>query len=238
MSDPDVARLSTRKEFGAALTAVRAAAGLSIREVARKAGVTPGTVSGWFAGNAAPAPDEGLRDLAAVLRACGVAEPDIAQWKAAANRIRATTRPARPGHCPYRGLEPYRSADAAEFFGRADIVGLLRDRVELGLSGAGPALIGLLGSSGSGKSSLLQAGLVPQLTDAAVVVTPGADPVSRLDRAVAAVDRAASLVIVVDQAEELWTYESGPDADWPPRDGFLQRLAALTTDRRAVVVFS
>ncbi|NUS44750.1 MAG: helix-turn-helix domain-containing protein [Mycobacteriaceae bacterium] len=240
MPDRDVARLATRKDFGAALTQVRRAAGLSIREVARRAGVTPGTISGWFAGNAVPSPDEGLRDLQAVLRACGVADEPIAQWKAAADRIRATTRPARPGHCPYRGLEPYRSADAAEFFGRADLVAMLQNRVEAGLSGAAPAVVGVLGSSGSGKSSLLQAGLMPRLTTPAVLVTPGADPLHRLDQAVGAADCGTGLVIVVDQAEELWTHETlvGSDTDRPLRDRFLHRLDTMTTDLPVVVVFS
>jgi WD40 repeat protein len=59
--------------------------------------------------------------------------------------------------CPYRGLLPYGQAHAAVFFGRdrltADLAGLLAET----------GLVVLTGASGAGKTSLLQAGLVPAL---------------------------------------------------------------------------
>jgi WD40 repeat protein len=58
---------------------------------------------------------------------------------------------------PYRGLFAFREQDASCFFGRDEIVGTLADAVR-----ANP-FASLLGASGSGKSSIAFAGLVPRL---------------------------------------------------------------------------
>src|SRR5918996_926899 len=58
---------------------------------------------------------------------------------------------------PYRGLSAFREEDAPFFFGREEFT--YRLRVMVGQH----SLVAVLGSSGSGKSSVVQAGLVPQL---------------------------------------------------------------------------
>src|SRR5207245_199321 len=58
---------------------------------------------------------------------------------------------------PYRGLFAFREEDASLFFGRDTVVQTLVDAVS-----ANP-FVGLLGASGSGKSSVVFAGLVPRL---------------------------------------------------------------------------
>jgi WD40 repeat protein len=60
--------------------------------------------------------------------------------------------------CPYRGLTPFTEADAEFFFGRERVV----DRLLESLRRA-PRFLAILGPSGSGKSSLVQAGLMPRL---------------------------------------------------------------------------
>ena len=68
----------------------------------------------------------------------------------------------------------------------------------------------VVGSSGSGKSSLLRAGVAARWGDA-VVLTPGASPAP-----VADVDG----LLVVDQLEELWTICAEPEL----RDAFIDSL--------------
>ena len=65
--------------------------------------------------------------------------------------------PGGADSCPYRGLRPYDQAHEAVFFGRerltAELVGKL----------AATGIVLVTGGSGAGKTSLLQAGLVPAL---------------------------------------------------------------------------
>ncbi len=63
------------------------------------------------------------------------------------------------GECPYRGLGAFREQDAPFFFGRERFTLLLRDAVER------QPFVAVVGSSGSGKSSVVFAGLLPQLRD-------------------------------------------------------------------------
>ena len=62
-----------------------------------------------------------------------------------------------PGLSPYRGIEPFRYKDADVFFGREIFV---EDLVANILAFR---LVVLFGESGSGKSSLINAGLIPAL---------------------------------------------------------------------------
>src|SRR6266849_5779704 len=69
--------------------------------------------------------------------------------------------------CPYRNLEAFTEADAALFFGRQRVVDTLVDNLR-----NEPRFLAVFGASGSGKSSVVQAGLIPQLRNGAV---PGSD---------------------------------------------------------------
>ncbi|HVG64070.1 MAG TPA: hypothetical protein VNA24_36240 [Hyalangium sp.] len=75
----------------------------------------------------------------------------------------ASTSPAPPavpaGLCPYRGLHAFREEDSPLFFGREDFASTLFQKVEVDRL----KLVALVGPSGSGKSSVVQAGLVPML---------------------------------------------------------------------------
>jgi WD40 repeat protein len=68
---------------------------------------------------------------------------------------------------PYRGLNPFTEAQAKFFFGRKQEVDRLLDKLRLD-----PRFLLILGPSGSGKSSIVQAGLIPQLRSG---VLPGSD---------------------------------------------------------------
>ncbi|MEN3540655.1 caspase family protein [Microbispora sp. ZYX-F-249] len=88
---------------------------------------------------------------------------------------------------PYRGLAAFGPEDADFFFGRTNLTASLIRRVLHAPSRTGPLIV--IGPSGSGKSSLLRAGLIPSLSRASgrgepgagfMVFTPGDDPVGVL----------------------------------------------------------
>jgi Tol biopolymer transport system component len=84
--------------------------------------------------------------------------------------------------CPYRGLEPFREEDAAFFAGRASFAQQLFEFT------LGKDFVAVVALSGSGKSSIVQAGLMPLLrgqrppspTWDAITFTPGNAPFHRL----------------------------------------------------------
>ena len=88
--------------------------------------------------------------------------------------------------CPYVGLDAFLEANHHLFFGRQRLVRELIDRV------AQHRLVAVVGPSGSGKSSLVRAGLVPALKDGALPgsqdwrytppIVPGSDPLASLAR--------------------------------------------------------
>jgi WD40 repeat protein len=77
------------------------------------------------------------------------------RWSAAAEAATALSPPRDEGeYCPYQGLAAFEPEQADWFFGRTRLVQRLLDRITR------LPLIGLFGASGSGKSSLLRAGLL------------------------------------------------------------------------------
>jgi WD40 repeat protein len=88
---------------------------------------------------------------------------------------------------PYKGLRAFQEADAADFFGREALTGQLLAR--LLEPGNARHFLAVVGPSGSGKSSVVQAGLIPALRKGAlpgsqdwfiVEMVPGAHPLEEL----------------------------------------------------------
>ena len=148
--------------------------------------------------------------------------------------------------CPYKGLASFDRSDAEYFCGRERIVSDLVARL------AESTLVGIVGPSGIGKSSLLRAGLLSALGAGALpgsaswrqlLVRPGERPCAELARALggeeldvvlAGLTPGDRLVVAVDQLEELFTVCE----DEGERVAFLEQLAAAAcdTERRVLVV--
>ncbi len=180
--EPDPDRIANPQEFGRELTLLRHRADLTVRQVAKAAGLPVSTAGDCFSGRHLPAPGQGhgSESLHKILAACGETDPArLGQWTNALGRAR---RPPgkRPrgkhmasGDAPYRGLASFGPEDAPWFFGREDVTQRL---VELATgwgigAGVGLPLI-VVGPSGSGKSSLLRAGLMPRLTGPVTLFVP------------------------------------------------------------------
>ena len=68
-----------------------------------------------------------------------------------------------PTRSPYPGLESFTGDDAAVFFGRDHEIARLMELLQPTLQRGAGRFVAVVGPSGSGKSSLLRAGLLPRL---------------------------------------------------------------------------
>jgi WD40 repeat protein/DNA-binding SARP family transcriptional activator/energy-coupling factor transporter ATP-binding protein EcfA2 len=141
--------------------------------------------------------------------------------------------------CPFKGLASFEAEDAEYFFGREKLVAQLVARL------VGAPLLGVVGPSGSGKSSAVRAGLLPALAGgvlpdsehwAQVVMRPGEHPLEELERAVTGLRRDQRMVLAVDQFEETFT----TCRDEEERSEFIGALVSGAQDPhvRAVVVIA
>jgi tetratricopeptide (TPR) repeat protein len=160
---------------------------------------------------------------------------------------------ATAGTCPYRALEAFREEHSGLFFGRDAFAAELLDRV------LHRPLVALVGPSGSGKSSVIQAGLIPRLRRQrppqrawdAVVFRPGDEPFHRLAAALAPllepgadeVDRLASArklgdrladgsVPLADVVERLIAKSNGTDRLLIVADQFEELFTLATPPQR------
>jgi WD40 repeat protein len=140
--------------------------------------------------------------------------------------------PPIPKRSPYKGLQSFDEADKELFYGREHAVADLRARAV-----TCPLLV-VSGASGTGKSSVIKAGLLPKLREEGYrilpVIRPGIHPLATLEQVLqdasgpppeGAAGKAdpEKTVLVVDQYEELITRCTSPDE----RAEFVVRLRHL-----------
>ena len=128
--------------------------------------------------------------------------------------------------CPYKGLLPFQPEDRELFFGREQLVKDLAERLR------GSSVLAVVGPSGSGKSSLVRAGLVPALQEVVgearhtAIVTPGVHPLQQLERS------GEAALLVVDQFEEVFTL----CRDEQERSAFIEALLDRAEGETRVIV--
>ena len=116
-------------------------------------------------------------DLLGALRSAGLDPRDSFAWD--------------PRRAPYPGLEAFSGDDAAVFFGRDREIEELEELLQPILRRHAGRCVGIVGASGSGKSSLLHAGLLPRLrrhTERWLILpplVPGRRPITQLARSLA-----------------------------------------------------
>ena len=167
-------------------------------------------------------PLPGLSPLAALLEECrqvvGLERQSEIDWLCAALR----PQPRAPGSAvaPFPGLQPFSEAQAPFFFGRGREV---RDLVQM-MRAPDNRYICVIGASGSGKSSLIAAGLIPALRQGAL---PGSQD-WLIVRAVPGklIDPFMSVALALDPMLEKSGYR--PDAT-------ARKLAGTEADRGEVI---
>jgi WD40 repeat protein/DNA-binding SARP family transcriptional activator len=163
----------------------------------------------------------------------------VVDLQRARERAALLVEPDGPVVCPFKGLAAFGPEDADYFFGRERLVAELVARL------VGAPLLAIIGASGTGKSSVLRAGLLPALEGGIlpgsedwerVLIRPGERPQDELDRALDGIEPHRRLLIAVDQFEEVFTVCD----DERERVEFIGRLVAAARDPRgrSVVVLT
>jgi|GEM_PF-1645381 len=206
-------------------------------------------------------------------------EAQLAQLQQTLTQLRSVTPDAQ---APYLGLKTFDEAHARFFYGREALIDTLVERVKQ------TAFLTVIGPSGSGKSSVVRAGLIPALKQGVDLAgsdqwfyvppfPPGPRPMNALAAVLAALPSGgrlgtalaienrlkhpdgllfcadqllegrpgSRLVLVVDQAEELWTLapSEGDAREAHRRDQqqpFIAQLLSTTQaiDRRVLVILT
>jgi WD40 repeat protein/cellulose biosynthesis protein BcsQ len=181
----------------------------------------------------------------------GAAAAELAAIEARLRNAQQAESEARSGIVlsPYPGLRPFSTDDAMTFFGRdAEIQDIVR-RLD-----AGEREIYITGPSGCGKSSLIFAGVLPRLvrgtsglrTFVVRTMRPGdsptrelaqvldvdvAEPAAGMQVALSRVADGASLLLIIDQFEEIFSLASPA-----VRVEFMSALQVLRADPRSVLL--
>ncbi|MFJ8332307.1 hypothetical protein [Streptomyces sp. NPDC094437] len=204
--------------------------------------------AGYSAPTLAAAGGERLPSLPVLLAYVTACDGDPAYWQRRWDEAVAETADLRAreddeSESPYPGLARFGTGDGAHFHGRDDLIAEL-----LGLT-ARARFTAIVGASGSGKSSLLRAGLVPALRDpggadgpssaafrpaALRLLTPGSHPARTHAELFAPHPAPGDTLLLVDQFEETFTLCADP----AERAAFLGELlrAADPASRLRVLV--
>ncbi|MFH8618958.1 hypothetical protein ACH4E8_28375 [Streptomyces sp. NPDC017979] len=207
----------------------RAAGSPTYRMMARHSPYTAPTLSAAASGDRLPS----LPVTLAYVGACGVDAEGAARWEERWHAAAADCEPVpaadeEPGG-PYQGLARYGTEDGDRFFGRDDEVAELLDFTRRRPFAA------LVGASGSGKSSLLRAGLVPAVRKEGAarapavvrILTPGPTP-ARTHKDLFT----PGALVVVDQFEEAFTLCRDP----AERSAFVELLLGQDAARVVIAV--
>ncbi|MFD4510434.1 helix-turn-helix domain-containing protein [Streptomyces sp. NPDC058457] len=227
--DPDA---GPSQRFAHELRSLRARSGSpSYRAMSERSGVSVAALARAASGERLPS----VTVVRAYAQACG-ADPDL--WEKWLGRVadEVAVHGAENGESPYQGLARFEPGDRELFFGRdglaEDVVRLMKEH---------PFTV-LLGASGSGKSSLLRAGVMPRMAKEEQeagsgarlrLITPGARPATAHVRMLIPDADQPHRIVVVDQFEEIFTLCRNRDERWLFVD---QLLAARHSGGRLRVV--
>lgn len=140
------------------------------------------------------------------------------------------------GMAPYKGLLFFDEADADLFFGREALTAHLTEHVMNLAMDASIRFLTVVGASGSGKSSLVRAGLAVALRRAGwdvYVFTPTDNPIRAVESNLNTITKNAErILLIVDQFEEIFTLCK----DELERIAFIEKLLNAAQDKVKKIV--
>jgi tetratricopeptide (TPR) repeat protein len=123
--------------------------------------------------------------------------------------------------CPYRGLEAFHPEHEEFFFGREELTKRMAEKLRREVAAHRSRFLAVVGPSGSGKSSLTLAGLVPALKRDALgggvpcsvaICRPGSDPLENLAVKLSSVVRGGSSFEIAPLREFIRSLHDSPDS--------------------------
>ncbi len=218
--DPDAGEV---QRFAARLRELRReAGGITYRAMAERTPYTVSTLSRAAAGERLPS----LSVTLAYVAACGGDRQEWeSHWRLVSEAVAVQADDDAASEAPYPGLARFEPTDRERFFGRERLVDDLLRLVR------GGRFTALFGASGSGKSSLLRAGLIPALQNGGSkaptpggirICTPGERPMRTSASVLTPREGNGDTVVVVDQFEEVFTLCRDP----VERARFVERVLA------------
>ncbi|MDF5708528.1 MAG: CHAT domain-containing protein, partial [Nostoc sp. S4] len=137
--------------------------------------------------------------------------------------------PIYDARCPFLGLYPFRVENRKFFFGRERLITQLQQKL------AKDNFLAIFGASGSGKSSVVLAGLIPALIEKQpdlmmAYMTPSSNPIEQLQASFLEVQNHSS-ILVIDQFEELFTLCTDEDR----RTLFIEKLLFIVQQQKVVI---
>ncbi|MBG1262667.1 CHAT domain-containing protein [Nostoc commune] len=136
--------------------------------------------------------------------------------------------PSYDARCPFQGLYPFRYENREFFCGREELIKELQEKL------SEDNFLIVSGTSGSGKSSVVMAKLIPALEKeepklVMAYMTPKDDPLAQLEASLAHVQN-QPYILVVDQFEEVFTLCNDKDK----QQNFIDELLKLAQNQRVI----
>jgi WD40 repeat protein/energy-coupling factor transporter ATP-binding protein EcfA2 len=139
--------------------------------------------------------------------------------------------PVYNAECPFPGLSSFRDPKYHKFFfGRDSLIDELQKKLKE------HNFLVVVGPSGSGKSSVVLAGLIPRLKQQQsnlqmVYLRPGTRPLERLKTSFSEISDPTASILVVDQFEELFANPENKD----DRQAFITQLIACSQHQTVII---
>jgi len=206
----------TRLDLATELGELKRSSQHSYEDLHRLTGRSRTTLHDWITVKHLPvARDNG--DFRALAELLGAASPD----ELLARVIALRNPEAQALSNPYKGLAPFTEQDSGIFFGRDALTTVLVDHALSSFADQGCNPLILLGASGSGKTSLLRAGLLAELERRPGFEVSYTTPSSSTFASPSSGPNVDRRVVVVDQFEEHFSQERS--------DRFSHTLAAMSS---------